>query len=103
MDIMHLTGSDIRRLRDGLGWTREKLCEAAGVAMGTIHDIEMGISKNPGLETLKKLLLAMPNYVPVDVARAQLILDIQSALASLDKDKLLAVKSFTDGLTSDLI
>lgn len=100
MDILDINGSHIRKLRDDLGWTREFLSGESGVPVGTIQDIEAGVSKNPGLETLKKLILALPNYTHEDKDRDRLILDIQARLTALDYDELGTVSSAIDDLIS---
>lgn len=62
MDILDLSGNTIRSLRENLNWSREFLSEKSGVPARTIQDIEAGVTKNPGLETIKSLLRALPNY-----------------------------------------
>lgn len=37
-----MTPADIRRRREALGWTQQRLASEAGVAVGTIHQIEAG-------------------------------------------------------------
>lgn len=59
VDIFDLNGEFIRKLRNDLGWSRELLSEKSGVPPGTIQKIEDGVSKNPGIETLKLLLKPM--------------------------------------------
>jgi len=97
MDILDINVDDIRKLRESLGWSRGKMSEISGVPERTIQDIETGVSKNPGLYTIKELLKHLPNYP--DARKTDLILSIQSRLTSLDYDELKAI----DASIGDLI
>lgn len=88
MEILDISGKTIRDLRDALGWTREFLAEKSGVPYRTINDVETGTSKNPGIETIKALLRALPNYQPNQITKAQLITDLVTLLPSLNEDEL---------------
>lgn len=84
MDIFELSGEKLRELREVLTWSREYLSEISGVPSRTIQDIETGVSKNPGIETLKLIAKALPNF-PKDLkSKAEMIVDIQSKIASLN-------------------
>lgn len=88
MDILDLTGAKLREMRDNLSWTREFLSERSGIPVRTIADIETGASKNPGLETIKALISALPNYQSNQNDRASRILDIQEDLRRLSDEDL---------------
>jgi len=94
MDILDLTAEKLRELRENLSWSRELLSEKSGVPARTIQDIEMGVTKNPGLETYKTLLSSLPNYVreSSSKSRAELVLDIQTELLSMSMEQLIHVK-----------
>jgi transcriptional regulator with XRE-family HTH domain len=53
------TAENMRRLRESLKWSREKLSEMSGVPARTIQDIETGISKNPRIKTVKAIATAL--------------------------------------------
>lgn len=47
------------KLREGKGWSREKLAVESGVSYNTIVKIEYGGIKNPKIETVIKLADAL--------------------------------------------
>ncbi len=98
MDILDLNGEYIRQLRDSLGWTRAKLSEKTGVPERTIQDIETGVSKNPGIYTIKDLLKGLPNYP--DARKNDLIINIQSQLLLLNYNDLDDVSRLINRLIS---
>jgi len=51
-------GDVIRRLRRAAGWKLEDLKQASGVDVQVIHRIEMGITKEPKRDTLRKIARA---------------------------------------------
>ena len=88
MDLFSFNGEGIRKLRSNLGWSRDELSDKSGVPVRTIQDIESGTVKNPGVETLKKMYLAMdPKYTSPD-GRAELVFRIIGQLSALDEDQL---------------
>jgi len=50
---------NIKALREGKGWTQEKLAQQAGISYQTLIKIEHGGIKNPRLETLIKISAAL--------------------------------------------
>ncbi len=46
---------NIKRHREKLGWSQQKLAEKAGLSYNAITKIEQGAAKNPRMETLIKL------------------------------------------------
>jgi len=51
--------SKIKRLREKLGLSQEKLARLADVSNNTIINIEAGKQKNPTIETLQKIAKAL--------------------------------------------
>ena len=49
----------IRRLRGETGLTQAQLAKRAKVTQGYIAQLEMGMKKNPSLDTLKRLAKAL--------------------------------------------
>lgn len=101
MDIFDLSGNTVRELREGLSWSREFLSEKSGVPARTIQDVEMGVTKNPGLETFKALFKVMPNYPQNKEDRAQRVLDLQSKLLTMSEDDFEIVETTVENLSSD--
>ena len=85
MDIFDLSGEKLRDLRDQLGLTRDQLAEKSGVPARTIQDIETGKIKNPGIETLKPLLVALGAN---NKQKAELVFAIITLLPTLDDGQL---------------
>ena len=56
--------SKIKRLREKLGLSQEKLARLANVSNNTIINIEAGKQQNPTVDTLKKI--AKPLNVPIE-------------------------------------
>ena len=56
--------SKIKRLREKLGLSQEKLARLADVSNNTIINIEAGKQQNPTIETLKKIANAL--NVPIE-------------------------------------
>lgn len=52
-------GMKIKELREKKGWTQEVLAQKAGLHRVSIGMIEVGMRKNPDLETRKKLAKAL--------------------------------------------
>ncbi len=46
MEIKHLLGANVRRLRESMGWSQDKLSEKSGLHRTYISGIERGI-RNP--------------------------------------------------------
>lgn len=97
MDIFKINGNFVLELRDQLKWTREKLSEESGAPVGTLQDIENGKSKDPGIENIKKLLKALPNFTQYQ-KKSELIGEIVLALSALDYDQLRSVAESIDSL-----
>ncbi len=55
---MSRAGEEIRRLREGKGWTQPRLSVEAGIAVSAISQIETG-RRNPNAGTLEKLAAAL--------------------------------------------
>jgi len=85
MDIFDLSGERLRDLRDQLGLTRDQLAEKSGVPARTIQDIETGKIKNPGIETLKPLLIALGAN---NKRKTELVFAIITLLPALDNGQL---------------
>lgn len=51
--------SKIKRLREKLGLSQEKLARLANVSNNTIINIEAGKQQNPTVETIKKIAVAL--------------------------------------------
>ena len=49
----------LRRMREEKGWTQRDLAKQAKVTPGYVAQLEMGVRKNPSLETLKRLAKAL--------------------------------------------
>jgi transcriptional regulator with XRE-family HTH domain len=49
----------LKRMREEKGWTQRDLAKQAKVTPGYIAQLEMGVRKNPSLETLKRLAKAL--------------------------------------------
>lgn len=58
MTATHI-GRTMRRLREKRGLSQLALAKKSGVAQGYISDIEAGVKRNPGIETLRKLAKAL--------------------------------------------
>jgi Predicted transcriptional regulators len=56
--------SKIKRLREKLGLSQERLARLADVSNNTIINIEAGKQQNPTIETLKKIANAL--NVPIE-------------------------------------
>ncbi len=54
----------VKRLREKMGISQEKLARLADVSNNTIIDIEAGKQQNPTIETLKKIAKAL--NVPIE-------------------------------------
>jgi Predicted transcriptional regulators len=52
-------GENVRTLRDGKGWSRSELSKKSGVTEMTITQVELGKTKNPGIDTASKLAKAL--------------------------------------------
>ena len=49
----------LKRMREHKRWTQRDLAKQARVTPGYIAQLEMGVRKNPSLETLKRLAKAL--------------------------------------------
>ena len=49
----------LKLMREGNGWTQRDLAKQAKITPGYIAQLEMGVRKNPSLETLKRLAKAL--------------------------------------------
>lgn len=54
---MHL--KNLAKLRREKGWSQEKLAQEAGISYNTLIKIERGGIKNPKIETVVKLAVAL--------------------------------------------
>ena len=97
MDIFDLTGNKIKEFRDQAGLTREKLSEVSGIPISTIQDIESGITKNPGIETIKPLLVALGAN---NKSKMELVFLIVSELTALNDEQLEAIIGVIRGFNS---
>ena len=52
-------GQKLREIREGLGRTREELAADSGVSVTTISELELGITKRPRRDTVRKLADAL--------------------------------------------
>lgn len=52
-------GDRVRRRREMLGWSQQDLAEQTRIAQTLISRIERGVNKNPGLDVLKRLAIAL--------------------------------------------
>ena len=59
-----IESSKIKRLREKLGLSQEKLARLADVSNNTIINIEAGKQQNPTIETIKKIAKALD--VPIE-------------------------------------
>ncbi len=98
MNIFDIDGSKIRVFREALGWSRERLSEESGVPPRTIQDIETMKVENPGLETLKPLLMAMEPFHPEiqknAEKRAEQLISIIAGVGTLNEDQLNFVSGY---------
>ena len=56
--LRQVLGANVRRARNGLGWTQEKLWEKSGITQTTISQIESGVYAAT-VDTIEKLAGAM--------------------------------------------
>jgi transcriptional regulator with XRE-family HTH domain len=49
----------LKRIRVGKGLTQRDLAKRAGVTQGYVAQLEMGIRRNPSIDTLKRLAKAL--------------------------------------------
>jgi XRE family transcriptional regulator of biofilm formation len=49
----------LKRMRAEKGWTQRDLAKQAKVTPGYVAQLEMGVRKNPSLDTLKRLAKAL--------------------------------------------
>jgi transcriptional regulator with XRE-family HTH domain len=49
----------LRRVREEQGLTQRDLARKAGITQGYVAQLEMGIRKNPSIETLRRLAKAL--------------------------------------------
>ncbi|MGH7753936.1 MAG: helix-turn-helix domain-containing protein [Gemmatimonadales bacterium] len=49
----------LKQRREDKGWTQRDLAKHAKVTPGYVAQLEMGVRKNPSLETLKRLAKAL--------------------------------------------
>ena len=82
-----LLGRRIRSLRNGKGWTQEKLGVESGISYKFIGEIERGL-QNPSFETLVKIAAALRVTLPDLVSFEQETLDkkaIESRISQIVK------------------
>jgi transcriptional regulator with XRE-family HTH domain len=58
MDIQHIFGVNVRRLREAKDWSQDNLSEASGLHRTYISGIERGV-RNPTIEIVHKIALAL--------------------------------------------
>ena len=54
MDIRQRLGKNVRRLREGKGWSQEDYADRAGIHRTYVSDIERG-KRNPTVSVVEKL------------------------------------------------
>jgi transcriptional regulator with XRE-family HTH domain len=54
MEIKHLLGANVRRLRESMGWSQDKLSEKSGLHRTYISGIERGI-RNPTISIVDQV------------------------------------------------
>ena len=54
MDIRQRLGKNVRRLREGKGWSQEDYADRAGIHRTYVSDIERG-KRNPTITVVEKL------------------------------------------------
>ncbi len=52
-------GLNIKKLRNGKGYSLEKVARLADVSLNTVMRVESGVNKNPTIETLTKIAKAL--------------------------------------------
>lgn len=52
-------GAKIKSEREKLGWSHDRLAEAAGVVTRTLQDIEYGATKEPGFDRILSILTVL--------------------------------------------
>lgn len=58
MSIQHLLGANIRRVREAMGWSQDKLSEISGLHRTYISGIERGV-RNPTISIVQQVALAL--------------------------------------------
>lgn len=58
MNIQRLLGFNVRKVREALGWSQDKLSEESGLHRTYISGIERGV-RNPTVEIVQKIALAL--------------------------------------------
>jgi transcriptional regulator with XRE-family HTH domain len=58
-----IDGDRIRLLREALDWSQSELARRSGVDQGTVSKIESGEVKNPGIDSIFKLMAALKTPV----------------------------------------
>lgn len=105
--IKETLADKILRLRSNKNWSQENLAEEAGLSYHTIFRAEAG--EELSVASIKKIAKAL--RVPIseliddndskqEQSRSDLILSIQSRLATLDYDELRTISSAVDDLAA---
>jgi Predicted transcriptional regulators len=58
MEIKHLLGANVRRLRESMGWSQDKLSEKSGLHRTYISGIERGI-RNPTISIVDQVAISL--------------------------------------------
>ncbi len=58
MEIRHLLGANVRRLRESMGWSQDKLSEKSGLHRTYISGIERGI-RNPTISIVDQVATSL--------------------------------------------
>ena len=58
MEIKHLLGVNVRRLRESMGWSQDKLSEKSGLHRTYISGIERGI-RNPTISIVDQVAISL--------------------------------------------
>lgn len=85
---------ELKRLRNGLGWSQQRLADESGVNKATINQVEQG-KRSPSIATLESLARAMGAEVGDFFPKAQASLPFE---AGGRENEILAVVSMITGL-----
>lgn len=58
MEIKHLLGVNVRRLRESMGWSQDKLSEKSGLHRTYISGIERG-TRNPTISIVDQVAISL--------------------------------------------
>lgn len=58
MNIQHVLGTNVRRIREAKGWSQDKLSEMSGLHRTYISGIERGV-RNPTIKIVREIAAAL--------------------------------------------